>query len=237
MNDLSPRVVACSRRLLGRIYLGCNDTVVKFSPTMHGGNLYAQALPELSFLDKNPLRLVRSATYQQEQGPRFRVIVADPLDSGLRGNQARLVYAFGVLSLQPHLHQKHILGEAHRLLKASGTLLVQDLVLAPGISHEQATHTRTALRSLLGRSIEPARADELFQTIEKCGLTVMEYGLSRPDILNPLCTMCDIGLRGVLSRVYALLCDPCYRSRTGELRRFFREHRHYCRIAAYVCRA
>jgi len=234
---LSPRVVGCSRRLLGRVRSGCDDVVIKFSPSQCGITLYARALPELGFLNKAPRCPERALAPQAAVNASYRFIVADPLDTGLRGNQARFVYAFGVLSLQPRLHQKHILGEAHRLLKAGGTLAVQDLVLAPGLDQEQAAETLGALRRLVGRYIEPVRADELLQMIENSGLTVMDYGLSAPDILHPLCVLQDIGLRGVLSRAGAFMFDPVYRSRTKELRQFFHEHRSHCRIAAYVCRA
>lgn len=91
---------------------------------------------------------------------------------------------------------------------------MQDLVLAPGLEQSRAAETLVALRKLVGRYMEPVRADELLQMIEDSGLTVMDYGLSPPDILHPFCVLQDIGLSGVLGRARAFIFDPVYRCRT-----------------------
>lgn len=224
-----------TRRLLERLAITPADDVVEFAPGRGDTARLALEYDPNSYtgieLDRDAARALRADL----GGPDRDVVVGNAADTDLEDGAADVVYGEAMLSMQPLEGKTELVGEAHRLLNATGVYGVHELAIDPGGPDAASESTvREDLSRVSKVNARPLTESEWVSLLEEAGFTVRWRATAPMRLLEPRRVVADEGLLRTLKIASTLLIDPAARDRVRSMRRVFDAYDDRIRAIALV---
>ena len=223
---LRPGGMQLTHRMLEALRIQHKDDVVEFAPGM---GVTAQLTLELcpasyTAVERDEAAAKIVAGYLKRE--RQRCVVGSASDTGLADHCATVVYGEAMLTMQTAEMKRHIVREAHRLLKCGGRYGIHEMCLmSDNLDENTKRETERALTGVVHHGVRPLAVSEWRSLLESEGFRVESVDIAPMSLLEPGRLIRDEGFTGALRFVCNLLRDSEARQRVLEMRSVFRRHR------------
>lgn len=232
---LRPGGLDLTRRMLGALRIQQSDDVIEFAP---GTGITAQLTLELcpasyTAVERDEAAAKMVSSYLK--GERQRCVVRNASDTKLPDRCATIVYGEAMLTMQAEETKRHIVREAHRLLRSGGRYGIHEMcLLSDNLDADTKRETERALTGVVHHGVRPLAVSEWRSLLESEGFQVQSVDMASMSLLEPGRLISDEGLVGALRFVSNLLRDSKARRRVLDMRSVFRRYRKHLGAVAII---
>lgn len=223
---LRPGGMQLTRRMLEKLEIGPSDNVVEFAPGMGVTARFTLTLGPGSYTaverDEAAARIVRGYL----AGDRQWCVVGSAAETGLPDGSASVVYGEAMLTMQTEEVKRHIVREAHRLLKDGGRYGIHEMCLLPDdLDEETKKQLEGALTDVIHHGVRPLTISEWRALLNSEGFEVRSVLNAPMSLLEPGRLVRDEGILGTLRFALNVVRDTAARQRVLKMRSVFRRYR------------
>jgi hypothetical protein len=223
---LRPGGMGLTHRMLEALRIQHQDEVVEFAPGMGATAQLTLGLGPSSYTSVERDEAAAKIVGSYLKGSWQRCVVGSASDLGLPDKCATVVYGEAMLTMQTAEMKRHIVQEAHRLLKCAGRYGIHEMCLiSDNLDESTKRETEKALTGVVHHGVRPLSVSEWRSLLESEGFKVQSVDMAPMSLLEPGRLIRDEGLAGALRLVWNLLHDSEARRRVMEMRSVFRSHR------------
>jgi hypothetical protein len=225
---LRPGGVELTGWMLDTLAIGPEDRVVELAAGLGATARLALARRPAAYtaVDRDPAAVARLGALTAPGATEVRAERADAADTRMPGGSATVVYGEAMLTMQPCPAKRRIVGEARRLLDASGRYGIHELCLLPDdLDPALADRITADLADAIHVGARPLTPTGWIELLADEGFTVTARKTAPMALLEPRRLIADEGLVRALGIVGRALRDPAARRRVLHMRRVFRRHR------------
>ena len=223
---LRPGGMQLTRRMLEALGIQHTDDVVEFAPGMGVTARLTLEFGPASYtaVERDQVAAMIVGSYLKGEGQ--HCVVGSASDTGLPDQCATVVYGEAMLTMQTAEMKRHIVQEAHRLLKTGGRYGIHEMCLmSDNLDEKTKRETERALTGVVHHGVRPLAVSEWRSLLEFEGFEVQSVDMAPMSLLEPGRLIRDEGLAGASRFVWNLLRDSEARRRVLEMRSVFRRHR------------
>jgi hypothetical protein len=223
---LRPGGMGLTRRMLAALRIQHDDDVVEFAPGMGVTAQLTLDLGPRSYTAVERDQAAAKVVGAYLNGNQQHCVVGSASDTGLPDQCATVVYGEAMLTMQTAEMKRHIVQEAHRLLRSAGRYGIHEMCLmSEGLDENTKRETERALTGVVHHGVRPLAVSEWRSLLESEGFEVQSVDMAPMSLLEPGRLIRDEGLAGALRFGWNLLRDSEARRRVLEMRSVFRRHR------------
>ncbi len=222
---LRPGGKVLTQKLIHRLDIGMNDTVVEFAPGMgYTAGLLLSKQPKKYFgieLNEEAANRLKKKINSEA----YTIICTSASSTGLTENSVDKVIGEAMLTMQADHRKSEIIREAYRILKKGGCYGIHELGLIPDdMAAEAKKEVQQGLAKAIKVNARPLTKREWCVLLEKEGFRIKAVEESPMHLLKVYRIIEDEGLLRTLKIGFNVLTHPMEKKKIFEMRATFKTY-------------